>query len=230
MFEKKVAPPPPPPAVPTLRRKRAGSEHVDVMATMAFSGALSPPGSPESSPEENDPGVANSTRTRDASVGRRRASTTVGRTDGRRSENDDDDAAMPVRERYDPDAGVFPPRAKRDWTESATMSAMPEWGSGLGLRAEGEPPPPGSAFGWVPAAGSAEAFHYVRPAAAELPSQPSGADGAASSSAPPLEIFDDPELERRAPAEWLALGVPTASARVRGTSRNTDSLLGSRAW
>ena len=208
MFEKKVAPPPPPPVVPTLRQKRTGSEHVDVMATMAFSGALSPPGSPESSPEENDPGVANNTRTREASAGRRRASTTVGRTDGRRKEpnDDDDDDATPVRERYDPDAGVFPPRAKRDWTESATMSAMPEWGSGLGLRAEGEPPPPGSAFGWVPAAGSAEAFHYVRPAAAELPSQPSGADGAASSSAPPLELFDDPELERRAPAEWLALG------------------------
>ena len=102
--------------------------------------------------------------------------------------NDDDEVhdATFVREpRYDPDAGVFPPRAKRDWTESATLSAMPEWGTGLGFRAEGEPPLPGSAFGWVPPAGSAEASHYVRPTAAELPSQPSGAGGAASSGAAP---------------------------------------------
>ena len=208
--------PPPPPAVPTLRRKRAGSEHVDVMATMAISSALSPPGSPESSQSgENDPGVANSTRARDTSAVRNRASSnSLGRTE----RNDDDEkSGTLVPERYDPNtAGVFPPRAKRDWTESATMSAMPESGTGLGTRAEGEPPLPGSAFGWVPPAGSTEEFYYVRPTAAELPSQPSGAGDAASSSAAPLELFDDPELETRAPTEWLALGdVGGAGARSR---------------
>ena len=85
-----------------------------------------------------------------------------------------------------------------------TANGMPE-GTAQSTAAT-KPPLPGSAFGWVPPAGSTEEFYYVRPTAAELPSQPSGADGAASSSAPPLELFDDPELERRAPAEWLALG------------------------
>lgn len=214
VFEKKVAPLPPKPAVPPLRRKQSESTHVDVMATMSASAALSPPSSPESSPEENDMGVANSTRRRasDASAsgrsaGRERGRAGGGKTDPEDRMNDDDEVedATFVREpRYDPDAGVFPPRAKRDWTESATLSAMPEWGTGLGFRAEGEPPLPGSAFGWVPPAGSAEASHYVRPTAAELPSQPSGAGGAASSGAAPLELFDDPELETRAPKEWLA--------------------------
>ena len=218
VFEKKAACPHPPPAVPTLRRKRAESTNVDAMATTTISSALSSQSSPESLPEENDPGVASGTRKHDTSAGRRRASTNVGRMDGRWKEPKDDAEknGMPVRERYDLDAGVFPPRAKRDWTESATMSATPESATGLGIRAEGEPPLPDSAFGWVPLADSSEASRYVRPTVAELPSQPSGAGDAASSGAAPLELFDDPELETRSPAEWLALGGPGgAGARSR---------------
>ena len=139
--------------------------------------------SPE--PAENDPRRANAIG--DATA--RTASAAAAGTDH---------LDAPKHPRYDrDDAGVFPPRPLRNWTESNHTRAMPEGRMDDAARGVGVDPPEGAAFGWVPS-GADEATHFVRPRTAELPVR--------KETSAALELFDDPELELESPEYRVSRG------------------------
>jgi dynein heavy chain len=147
------------------------------------------PGSSSPEPEENYPGVAN------GAGGRGDATATA------RCARYESLSGAPF---YDPhETGSFPPRPPQSWTDVPSMAVMPE------PRDVGDAPQGGAVFGWVPAS-STENGHYVRPMTAELPVR--------TETSTLLELFDNPELETKTPAEWLtksdsdAAGAPGVGA------------------
>ena len=211
MFVTKKAPEPAKPAVPKLARRSFEESNVDVMDVMAAAQKPRADGSGSSSPGFSSSSQDGYPEKNDARMGNDAMDTST--TMGKKSQSK---KHLPT---YDKNAGVFPPRWKENWTESSVMRSMPEEGVGLGYRAEGAPPVTGSAFGWVPPSDSSEASYYLRPTPNELPSQPSGADGSASSAAAPLELFDDPQAERMTDLKEC-LVVPQGSREKHVTARS----------